>query len=518
MRRQIFGWSFACAITTALAVTLLVSAAKAPAPAALQAAPPKRDPAKVSDVEIELILNKIREGDLRALNKEMDAARRAWQEARKMGEGLWPVHEGLGDSYARARLYDDAVREYLAAETLVPEKLLPARLSIAFKRGETLSAAGKNLEAIQAYLELNQPGPLGGKILDLALKADRDEAVKRVAQRAELDPRVFALLAALFTKLDRKADAAEATAKFAIALAPWDENLNRQAIEGLRAARKYDLAVEVCRAWARSSPQALQAYQLMGDLYLEAGREREAFIAYTSIVDVRAGDAAAHRMLGDILRKLNRIDDAIAQYEHARKARPEDEITYATLVPLYESKGDAARVEALLHDAAKRFGESSQLRARLVASYQDQISRLRAAGKTEEARALRRKLGEMNVPEAGLFDIKIIMTWDVESDVDMDVIQPDGEHLHHGHPRSKAGGVYYVDNTRAFGPETYTLKEAAPGTYRVGAHLHSGQRSAVKFVVILFEDTPREERREEDFVLEKSGEQKFIRDIVIPKP
>ena len=123
----------------------------------------------------------------------------------------------------------------------------------------------------------------------------------------------------------------------------------------------------------------------------------------------------------------------------------------------------------------------------------------------------------MNVPEGGLFDLKIIMTWDARSDVDLDVFEPGGEHVEHGHPHSKSGGHYYVDNTQGFGPETYTMPAAAPGTYRIGAHLHGDVRSTVKFVVILYEDTPREERREETLVLDKNAEVKFIRDVVLSR-
>lgn len=107
------------------------------------------------------------------------------------------------------------------------------------------------------------------------------------------------------------------------------------------------------------------------------------------------------------------------------------------------------------------------------------------------------------------------MTWDVESDVDLDVIEPGGERVEHSHPHSKAGGHYYVDNTKGYGPETYTIPKGRAGTYRIGAHLHGDKRSTVRFVVILYEDTLREERREETLVLEKGGEVRYIRDVVI---
>lgn len=511
------GWSVGFLATSAMAAVLLISSSRSKPATALAPPPEKRDPAMVSEVELELILNKIREGDLRHLQKDGEGARRSWDEARRLGGGLWPIHEGLGDSFARAKLFDDAIREYRIAEPLVPDHHTAMRQGIAYKKAEALGESGHPLEALQSYLEANQLVPLATKILDQALKvADRGAAEKVLSERAAIfDPRVYSLLSAFYTKVGRKADAAEATARLAIAVAPWEESLNRPAIEGLRAAGNLDLAIEVCRAWIRATPQAVQVYQLMGDLLRQAGHEREAIVAYTSIVDVRPGDAQAHRMLGDIFKGINRPDDAIAQYEAARKARPEDTATWAALVSLYDAKGDAEKSETTRLEAVKRFGLSSEFRSRLVPIYLERLSQLKAAGKSDDVRALRRKLADLHVEEAGLFDIKIIMTWDALSDVDLDVYEPGGEHVEHSHSHSKAGGHYYVDNTRGFGPETYTLAKATPGTYRVGAHLHGNARSTVKFVVILYEDTPREERREETIILEKGSEPTFIRDIVV---
>lgn len=515
MKRRLFGWGFGFAASATAAALLLIST--------VQQAPPaeavvRRDPSKVSDVERELILNKIREGDLRAIAKDLDGARRSWSEARRMGEGLWPIHEGLGDSYARAKLYDDALREWALAASTVPATAAAAKVGLDAKKAFVLGEMGRPLEAIRAYLELNRPSQTGPQIVELAMKADRAAAVKLVSDRAEIqDPRLFPLLAILLTKLDRKADAAEALTKFSIAVAPWDAALNRETVGRLRKEKLVNRALDVCRAWAKAAPGVVEPFELMGDVLREAGREKEALLAYTSIVDVKPGDAAAHRMLGDRFKEMNRLDDAIGQYEAARKARPEDQVTVATLVSLYEAKGDAAKAEETLAEGVKRFGMTGDLRSKLVTSTEAKIAKLKAEGKAEEVRVLRKKLGELNVPELGLFDLKILMTWDAKSDVDLDVFEPGGIHVMHGTAHSKAGGHYYVDNTQGFGPETYTLPTAEPGTYRIGAHLHGNVKSTVKIVVILYEDTPREERREESFVLEKSADITYIRDVVIGK-
>jgi tetratricopeptide (TPR) repeat protein len=249
----------------------------------------------------------------------------------------------------------------------------------------------------------------------------------------------------------------------------------------------------------------------MGDLHLEAGREREAIVAYTSIVDVRAGDATAHRMLGEIFRKLNRNDDAIVQLELARKARPEDQATYTALIAAYDAKGDEARSEAVMLEATKRFGSNSvEHRGRVVASVLARIEKLKAAGKADELRALRERYVAAGIEEAGLFDLKVIMTWDQATHVDLDVEEPGGERVSHEHESSKQGGKYYMHNTSGYGPETYTLRKAAPGTYRIGCHRHDGHRTTVKWLVILYEGTSREERREFTHVLEKEKDDERI--------
>src|SRR5690348_9477942 len=112
MSGQTLRWGLAFFMTAVIAAAITGAAASAPSADGL---PPTRDPSTVTPIELELILNKIREGDLLALKKDEGGAQRAWREARRAGEGLWPIHEGLGDSYARARMHETALKEYRLA-------------------------------------------------------------------------------------------------------------------------------------------------------------------------------------------------------------------------------------------------------------------------------------------------------------------------------------------------------------------------------------------------------------------
>jgi tetratricopeptide (TPR) repeat protein len=483
MSGQTIRWAIAFAATVVAAASVGLSAADVPAPPPAEAQIVLRDPAGVGAVELELILNKIREGDLLALKKDEAGARRAWAEARRQGEGLWPIHEGLADSFARAKLFNEALLEYRVAEDCVPPRFGTSKIEIAAKRAAAIGAAGRTLEAIQAYLDLNQPAMFGSRIFNLALDGDRGAAVRVIERHAEVyDPRLFRIVGGLLRSMDRRADAAEALAKVAVRVEPWGDALNREVIRELREAKRFEPALEVGRAWVRAVPESAEGFIAIGDVLWDAGRTGEAVEAYSSIVNARPADPALRQQLGQILERRGRFEEAVAQFEAGLKIQPQHQNLQNCLV--------------------------EALQTRLVVA--------RAAGKGSDVVRFRRRLGELNGPD-GLFDLKVVITWDVMSDVDLDVFEPDGTRINHQNRASKVGGVYLKDNTTGLGPETYTLLHAAPGKYQIGAHLHSGAKSVVKFVTLLYEGTSKEERREETLVIEQVGESThFIRDVVIP--
>ena len=61
MTGQTIRWGMAFVATATLSGSIVLSAAKAPEPVVVEAVA-KRDPATVTDIELELLLNKIREG------------------------------------------------------------------------------------------------------------------------------------------------------------------------------------------------------------------------------------------------------------------------------------------------------------------------------------------------------------------------------------------------------------------------------------------------------------------------
>ena len=64
--------------------------------------------------------------------------------------------------------------------------------------------------------------------------------------------------------------------------------------------------------------------------------------------------------------------------------------------------------------------------------------------------------------------LRIVMSWDAdETDIDLHVLEPNGEEAFYGHRRTSEGGFVSEDVTTGYGPEEYLKKELESGTYKV---------------------------------------------------
>lgn len=117
-------------------------------------------------------------------------------------------------------------------------------------------------------------------------------------------------------------------------------------------------------------------------------------------------------------------------------------------------------------------------------------------------------------------DIKVLLTWDTPTDVDLWVIDPKGEKCFFSHSSTSSGGNLDVDVTSGFGPETFTMASALPGTYSVQVQYYSGYSAPVtrvKVYLVIYEGTPREQRKQFRFVMTKEHQVYHIMEFQIER-
>lgn len=73
-------------------------------------------------------------------------------------------------------------------------------------------------------------------------------------------------------------------------------------------------------------------------------------------------------------------------------------------------------------------------------------------------------------------DLRVVLSWDTDNtDIDLWVTDPNNERAYYGHKLSYQGGLMSMDITQGYGPETYSLRTAKRGKYKVEINFY-GER------------------------------------------
>jgi tetratricopeptide (TPR) repeat protein len=255
---------------------------------------------------------------------------------------------------------------------------------------------------------------------------------------------------------------------------------------------KAELAYRQAR---RANRDDVMVYEAIARKRALAGDTWGAVRALSSPVELRPKDAEALRLVGYGLLALGQYPAAAELFEHVRLGRP--------------FEGQVFLEEALALDAAGRYAEAARNyeivlariwarhtpEQRLVAAYHyaRMLSVLARHPRAEPvAPVLRARLEELKTMDAGnglfqpmdLAPISYQLTthWNSDStDIDLWVIEPDGERCYYQHKQTRLGGRLYWDITDGLGPELYHARKAAPGPYHVVVHYY-GNRSS-RYVV-----------------------------------
>lgn len=77
-------------------------------------------------------------------------------------------------------------------------------------------------------------------------------------------------------------------------------------------------------------------------------------------------------------------------------------------------------------------------------------------------------------------DLRAVLAWDADNtDIDLYVVDPNGEEAYFGHRLTYQGGRMSADFTGGYGPEEFSLKNAKPGTYTVRARFYGHNQQVV---------------------------------------
>ena len=118
--------------------------------------------------------------------------------------------------------------------------------------------------------------------------------------------------------------------------------------------------------------------------------------------------------------------------------------------------------------------------------------------------------------------LRVVLSWDSDNtDLDLHVVSPDGQHVFYGARVAPNGGSLDVDVTTGFGPEIFATPSPVQGAYHVFVNYFGAgeQRDAVitaQVTILQDEGTPKEKQQVFRGPMRKPGELTLVHSFLVP--
>lgn len=280
-----------------------------------------------------------------------------------------------------------------------------------------------------------------------------------------------------------KAAGANAAPRIAIALqraeadAPWRRRFD--------AARQHAERLAIYREERARQSRSPGFFLDVADAFLalagDGDRDSRAagLTALSNLAELDIVDRQLLRLLAYRLSQAGEHDLAVPLFERVRELAPHEPQSHRDLglaLAERDAPGDPQRALQALWTVVQGAWDARFPDVDLIALVELNalVARARRDGQRLDLAAVDPRLVD-DMP----LDLRVVLSWDADAtDVDLHVIDPNGEDVHYAHMRSYQGGAITRDATGGYGPEEFALRVAKPGRYRVEAEFY-GHRQQV---------------------------------------
>ena len=286
--------------------------------------------------------------------------------------------------------------------------------------------------------------------------------------------------------------AAPRSAAATITVTPWNpETPYLTAIKDARAALGPSGGTEYAEYMVQRAKYATSPafYLDCGGWFFKQDNRAIAVRVLSNLAEMKLDDPGMLRTCAWRLREAGEYDIALAILRKVAKLRPEDPHSFRDLAIVYEERGrrdmsaaDIAEAFANYHKAAFTPWDKDNgiYTALIVVEELNALVAWSARQKWPDGKApVSPKFDDVFARNLDL-DVRIALSWDVDNtDIDLHVLEPDGEEAYYGHRRTSAGGLVSHDVTTGYGPEEYLKKESAKGEYKILANYFGSRQQTL---------------------------------------
>lgn len=245
----------------------------------------------------------------------------------------------------------------------------------------------------------------------------------------------------------------------------------------------------------------------------------------SNLAELQVEDTTAVRMLAHQLKQWQRWNEALAMFDLARSQREEepqgwrDMALTLALAPEQDRGNRALALAYLWKIASHPYPRFHAIRLTALHEFNHWLARTPAAKRPD--------LKQMGVPAELIGDVplglRVVLGWNLDNvDMDLWVRDPLGEWAYYSQPQSLSGGQMSDDFTQGYGPETFTIARALPGTYSVFVHYYADHQQKLSVPSVVYLDLYSPYHGQDTQVqstmrsLKAGEEQHFIGEFVVP--
>ncbi|WP_284619861.1 VIT domain-containing protein [Aquabacterium humicola] len=273
----------------------------------------------------------------------------------------------------------------------------------------------------------------------------------------------------------RQAPAGGEAAPAAIALARWQPDT--PSARRLRAAapkERYAVYLDERPQHLKSTAFFLDA----ADLFFQQGDAALGVRVLSNLAEMELENRSLLRILGYRLLQAERAELAVPVFERVLAIAPHEPQSSRDLgLALADAQRWQGAADALWQAATHRGnlqGRFPDIDLTAVTELNALVAKAARAGKPVDTAAMDPRL-LVHMP----LGLRVVLGWDADNtDIDLHVVDPDGEEAFYGRPRTRQGGRMSADFTGGYGPEEFALRSPKPGVYSVRARFY-GHRQQV---------------------------------------
>ena len=213
-----------------------------------------------------------------------------------------------------------------------------------------------------------------------------------------------------------------------------------------------------------------------GEFFLARGQRQVGLRVLSNLAEMDLQNRQVLRLLGYRLQQAGEIQAALPIFERVLELAPNEPQSHRDLGLALAQAGQAQRAVERLYAVVTGAWDSRFADIDLIALTELNaiVDKARRDGTALDVSAIEPRLLR-NLP----LDVRVVLAWDADNtDVDLHVIDPNGEEVYYGHALSHQGGAITHDATGGYGPEEFALRVAKPGKYRIEANFF-GHRQQV---------------------------------------